>query len=395
MAYVDGKGRSTFTLYSPYDESIVADNIPIAGREDVDAAVDGALSAYHNGPWASFSAAQRAACMVKLADLIDAEAPALARLESMAMGQPMPIGEALVASCAQTFRYYAGWADKIRGETYPAEDGLYKIVRYEPLGVIYKSSEKSPLGVAALGRLIKEAGFPPGVIQILSGDASTGELLAAHMKIAKISFTGSKAAGKKVQDAANHSNMKRCTLVSEDWLELFPWDPPPKLLMTDATSQELGGKSPAIVFDDAPFDDAVQGQAGIAKTFIPALKAAFEAASATLGPVADRAQYERIAAFIDAGKREAELVTGGGTAAVPGKRFFVEPTLFANPAPDASILREEIFGPVATVSVFDTEDEVVKLANDTTYGLSDPVEIQASGTAVGRGESKDTGKHKL
>ncbi|GME65960.1 pyridoxal phosphate-dependent transferase [Neofusicoccum parvum] len=430
--YVDGKGRATFTLYSPYDESIVADNIPIAGHEDVDAAVDGALSAYHNGPWASFSAAQRAACMIKLADLIDAEAPALARLESMAMGQPMPIGEALVASCAQTFRYYAGWADKIRGETYPAEDGLYKIVRYEPLGVcagigswnsshmtfswkvapalaagntvIYKSSEKSPLGVAALGRLVKEAGFPPGVVQILSGDASTGELLAAHMKIVKISFTGSKAAGKKVQDAANNSNMKRCTL-------------------------ELGGKSPAIVFDDAPCSmgfllnsgqvcattSRIYVQAGIAKTFIPALKAAFEAASATLGPVADRAQYERVAAFIDAGKREAELVTGGGTAAVPGKRFFVEPTLFANPAPDASILREEIFGPVATVSVFDTEEEVVKLANDTTYGLSaaiytesisralrvsaaveaDRVEIQASGTAVGRGESKDTGKYKL
>ncbi|EKG11551.1 hypothetical protein MPH_11044 [Macrophomina phaseolina MS6] len=346
--------------------------------------------------------------MLKLADLIEENAAQLARLEGAAIGQPQAVGEVLVASCASAFRYYAGWADKISGETYPADDGVYKLVRYEPLGVcagigswnsshmtfawkaapalaagntvVYKSSEKSPLGLAALGPFIKRAGFPPGVIQILCGDGSTGELLAAHMKVAKVSFTGSRAVGRMVQDAANRSNMKRCTL-------------------------ELGGKSPAIVFEDAPFDDAVNGcssgillnsgqvcaatsriyvQSGIADKFISALKASFQAVAPTIGPLADRTQFERVVKLIEAGKKEAELVTGGvgDSIAESGKELFVEPTLFANPQPGAAILRQEIFGPVATINVFDTEEEAVKLANDTEFGLSAAIYTESMARAI-------------
>ncbi|KAL1631477.1 hypothetical protein SLS54_000238 [Diplodia seriata] len=424
--YVDAQSGESFPLYNPADESLLHSAIPIAGQADVDAAVAGAQEAFKpTSPWrASFPAKRRAAAMHKLADLMEANAAELGRLETLAMGQPPLVSGLMVQWAADTFRYYAGWTDKIAGQAFPAEQdeggdgapGTYKIVKYEPIGVcagvgawntaqsnfawkvapalaagntvVYKPSEKAPLGVLALGALIKEAGFPPGVVQLVSGPGSTGALLASHPRVAKISFTGSAATGRKIQDAATRSNMKRVTL-------------------------ELGGKSPALVFADADLDNAVRQcslgfllnsgqvcaaasrtlvQDEVAGVFVERLKAAFEHTARAmrdpslegvhplqlLGPMADRAQFDRVMGFIERAKKTGgsggedaaagTLLTGGGR--VGDKGLFVEPTIFVDPKPASEIYTDEIFGPVSTVRTFKTEEEAVALANDTSYGLS-------------------------
>ncbi|OCL03757.1 aldehyde dehydrogenase [Glonium stellatum] len=399
--YVDAKSSETLSVYNPDDESLVAEGIQVAGEADVDAAVDAAAAAF-KGPWSKWTGVQRAAVMQKMADLIEKHANEIAPLETKAMGMPLNVALFCVKMTADIFRYYAGWTDKIAGEQFPADDGVYKIVQYEPLGVcagigawnastlffafktaaavatgnttIYKGSEKSPLGVLALGALAKEAGFPPGVVNIVTGDGRTGAMLASHMKINKISFTGSAFAGKKVQELSAKSNLKRVTL-------------------------ELGGKSPSIIFEDADIENALThhssnflfntGQACIASSrtfvhesiapkFIEALKVRFETASNGIGvpmepttffgPLADKKQFDRVMEFLEIGKKEAELITGGQRKGTKG--FYVQPTIFLNPAEDARIYREEIFGPVIALKTFKTEDEVVEMANDTSYGLS-------------------------
>ena len=259
---------------------------------------------------------------------------------------------------------------------------------------MYKQSEKTPYGVLVLARLIKEAGFPPGVVNFVSGDGVTGALLASHMDVDKISFTGSGASGKKVIEAAAKSNNKKVTL-------------------------ELGGKSPSVVFEDANIENALVGyvafifeplvqqpptdttsrnsdfflfnsgqaciaasrlfvQSSIADKFIEGLKARFEGAAQAFGdpsapttmfgPLADTKQLERVLSYIELGKSEAQLATGGERTGDKGA--FVKPTIFLNPHKTAKIYREEIFGPVLVVTTFDTEEEAVKMANDTSYGLS-------------------------
>lgn len=223
---------------------------------------------------------------------------------------------------------------------------------------------------------MKEAGFPPGVINILSGDGLTGALLAGHMNVWKISFTGSTASGRKVQDAATKSNLKVVTL-------------------------ELGGKSPAIVFDDANLENALtmnsRGflvntsqvcaacsrtlvQESIAPKFLAGLKEKFAEMSnlmgdpkelrTFLGPLADKAQFERVMSYLAAAKSEsaAEILYGGARKGEKG--YFVEPTIFLNPSEGDRIYNEEIFGPVLSVKTFKTEEEAVKLANDSSYGLA-------------------------
>jgi aldehyde dehydrogenase (NAD+) len=368
--------------------------------------VQAATEAFKTGPWKRFTSSQRAQCLLKFADLLEAHVERFAKLEVLAMGQPIALAKPFSGPfIASIFRYYAGWATQLSGEYYPNDDGdgYDKIVRYEPLGVcaglaawngtflsvawkiapavaagntiIFKASEKSPLGALALGDLVKEAGFPPGVINFVTGAGKTGDLLASHMGIAKVSFTGSVATGRKVQEAALKSNMKRVTL-------------------------ELGGKSPSIVFKDADMDNALthnsQGflansaqactagsrvlvQEDIAAAFVAGLKARFEGLGAAmgdpmdpqtfLGPVADRQQYDRVMGFIDQGKQDgAELVCGGNRKGDKG--WFIEPTIFLNPPSDSAVYRDEIFGPVITVRTFKTEEEAVALANDTVYGLS-------------------------
>ena len=256
---MDATAGKSFTIHNPASDDVVASGVQAAGKADVDQAVRAATAAF-KGEWSTFTGSQRAACMQKFADLVEKDKENIATLESMAMGQPLGISCFIVQEMANTFRYYAGYADKLGGESFPEENGTYTIVRYEPLGVvaalaswnattlyvgwkmapalatgncsIFKASEKSPLGALALGKHFKEAGFPPGVAQFVTGAGEVGEMLASHPDINKISFTGSAAVGRKVQNAATNSNLKRVTL-------------------------ELGGKSPALVFDDADFENAV------------------------------------------------------------------------------------------------------------------------------------------
>jgi aldehyde dehydrogenase (NAD+) len=227
----------------------------------------------------------------------------------------------------------------------------------------------------SMARLYKEAGFPPGVVQFVSGGGETGSLLSSHAKIAKISITGSINAGIKVQEQATRSNLKKVVL-------------------------ELGGKSPAIVFSDADFALAVGNtshgflvnsgqicaaasrlyvQEDIAPKFIEAVKGEFEKASSTLGadprdkttvlgPLADKKQFDSVLSFIDDGKKSAKLLTGGKRKGKTG--YFVEPTIFLDPSDDSRAYKEEIFGPVLVIKTFKTEEDAIKLANNSGYGLA-------------------------
>ncbi|KAM5363923.1 hypothetical protein ACJZ2D_011775 [Fusarium nematophilum] len=398
------QGSTKLTLINPYNDTIVVDDVPIAGRQDADLAVLSAQKAFREGAWASFTGSERAACLNKFADLVEKNVERLAYAESLPTGRPIvDIIHFDLAHMVQVFRCEYHLFYKIAGQSFAEDNGFAKIVKYQPLGVcasiaswnatfmyvgwklapalaagntvIFKPSEKSPLGTLALAPLFAEAGFPVGVVQVLTGDHTTGTLLSSHMGISKISFTGSIAGGKAVQEAATRSNLKKVTL-------------------------ELGGKSPAIVFDDADFEEAVDSVAGgflancgqicvaasrvlvhdsIADKFITAVKAVFESVAKDLGrnpqetttthgPVVDKMQFDRIMSYIDKGKQTAQLVTGGNRKGTKG--CFIEPTLFVNPEKNSPVWREEVFGPVVTVKIFRTEEEAIELANDTQYGLA-------------------------
>ncbi|KAH7127995.1 aldehyde dehydrogenase domain-containing protein [Dactylonectria estremocensis] len=399
--YIESHSKQSLTLFNPKDGTLVAQDIPIADETDVDLAVTHAEEAFH-GPWADFSATERGKCFHRMVNLLDERLPEILYLDSLTTGNPIsliPTRETnYIKNC---LLYYAGWIDKFRGDYLPADDGFVKLIRQEPLGVcvainpynspvaslfikaapclasgnvlIVKPSEKSPLGSLAIATLFEEAGFPPGVVQILPGDGSTGALLAKHMRVRKISFTGSIATGKRIQVAATESNLKRVTL-------------------------ELGGKSPAVIFKDANINNAVTWtvsgilarsgqvcvaasrvyvQKDIAKEFISQYVARMKAALMDMGdpqdpdtrygPLADEKAFERVQSMIARGREEAELVVGGNRMGSQG--CFIEPTVFLNPKPDAEIYRTEVFGPVAVVKTFETEEEVINLANDTEYGL--------------------------
>ncbi|CAH0043510.1 unnamed protein product [Clonostachys solani] len=394
--FVASKSSKTIEVYNPKDGTLVANDVPVAGQDDVDAAVAAAEAAFPK--WKKTLPRQRRDLLNKLADLMVEHQPTLATLTRVTLGMPSGgFGIMEINVAAEAVRYYAGWADKFPGESHMQEDGFMKITRHEPLGVvaaiipfnapiavlchkiggalitgncfIIKPSEKTPFAALALGQLAKEAGFPPGVIQVLTGDGSTGALLASHMRIRGITFTGSAGTGRKVQEASAKSNFKHVTL-------------------------ELGGKSPAMIFDDCNLDIAVawcvngitmnSGQAcvaasrvyvqeGIYPKFVEAYTAALEARAKTvgdpdesstqLGPIVDKLQYDRAREFIERAKAQYKLLTGG----VDG--YFIPPTAFTDVPEDAEIVKTEIFGPVAVINTFKTEEEALAKANDTEYGL--------------------------
>ncbi|KAK5941418.1 hypothetical protein PMZ80_006696 [Knufia obscura] len=413
--YVSSSSNETLTIHNPNDDSLVSDKVQAASEADVDKAVAAAKAALPS--WKATAGAKRGAIMLKFADLLEANAERIAKLESMCMGQPVSLAKKMILGPVALWRYYAGYAGKVAGESYPpdGEDGTYKIVQYEPLGVcsgicawngshvlaawklapamaagntfVLKSSEKSPIALAQYGELLNEAGFPKGVINILTGDGKVGALLASHMDIAKIAFTGSAAAGRQVQIAAAKSNLKRVTL-------------------------ELGGKSPAMIFDDADIDNAVLHssdsflrnsgqicfaasrvlvQESIAPDFIKAVKVAFENAAKKMGdpslpdtafgPLADKKQFDRVMEFLKDGKAEGiEVLTGGDRKGEKGT--FVQPTVLLNPSLDSKVYTDEIFGPVISVRTFKTEEEAIKLANNTQYGLGSTVYTADIGRAL-------------
>ncbi|KAH6673044.1 aldehyde dehydrogenase domain-containing protein [Halenospora varia] len=397
--YVASNNSKKFSVYNPKDSSLVADDVALANEQDVDKAVAAAEKAFPL--WRSIPTTERRDLLEKFASLIETHTNELAELSRITLGAPAMVGLWEVGLAKESFKYFAGLINKYPGESYPQDDGFLKIVRNEPLGVtagiaawngplvvacskaapalatgncfILKPSEKTPFAALALGALIKEAGFPPGVFQVLSGDGSTGALLAAHMKIRKVSFTGSVLTGKRIQEAAAKSNLKRVTL-------------------------ELGGKSPAVVFDDAHLGNAVkwtvQGitsntgqicvaasrvyvQEGIFDKFVEAYKKSFqeatkmvgdpEAQTTGIGPLVDEIQFKRVTGFIERGDKSS-LVAGGKRIGKEG--YFIEPTIFKNLPESAELVQQEVFGPVVVINTFKTEEEVVAWANDTEYGLA-------------------------
>ena len=395
---------STFDDVNPSDGQVLA-RVSAADAEDVDRAVHAARKAL-NGSWGSASGAARGALLNRLADLIERDAEFLARLEALDIGKPIGQPMALdLPNTIATFRHFAGWADKIQGTAIPTAGYMgrptHSYTVREPVGVIaaiipwntplmiaswklapalaagntlvVKPAEDAPLSILHLGKLIGEAGFPPGVVNIVPGlGAVAGAALVRHREVDKVSFTGSPEVGRDIQRAAADS-FKRVTL-------------------------ELGGKSPQIVLADADVDAAVngiamglffnQGEVCAAGTRILVHRSLYDrvvtalgnAARAqvpgtpfdpatTIGPLVNSRQQERVLAYIERGKAEgARLVAGGCRVNRDG--FFVEPTVFANVGNDSTIAREEIFGPVGAVMPFDDVDEAIRIANDTEYGLA-------------------------
>ncbi|EGX95798.1 aldehyde dehydrogenase X [Cordyceps militaris CM01] len=399
--YVEPLNKEVFTVRNPKNDQVVSRNVPIGGPQDVDNAVKHAEAAFQ-GDWSRFSSAQRGLCLSRLADIMDEHLEGLLRLDTMTGGNPV----SLIPTREKNYivnglRYMSGWCDKFKGEYMPDDDGFVKLVRHEPLGVcaaicpfnspiatafhkigpalvtgnviIVKPSEKTPFGTLALGPLIAMAGIPSGVVQVISGHGTTGELLARHMRIRKISFTGSVATGKKIQVASAQSNLKRATL-------------------------ELGGKSPAVIFDDANLENALEWtvkaimarsgqvciaasrvyvQKSIAKEFIQRYQQKMLDAAKSMGdpedpnvaygPLVDKISFERVKGMLERAKDQAELVVGGGVIGNSG--CFIEPTVFVNPKPGAEIVTDEVFGPVSVIDTFETEEEVLAKANDTEFGL--------------------------
>nr|XP_029533470.1 retinal dehydrogenase 1-like isoform X1 [Oncorhynchus nerka] len=375
-----------------------------ADTEDVDKAVQSARAAFQLGsPWRCMDASDRGLLLNRLADLVERDRLRLATLEALDSGKIFLMAYFVdLMATVKTLRYYGGWADKIQGKTIPVDGEYFTYTRHEPIGVcgqiipwnfpvmmfawkiapalccgntvIIKPAEQTPLTALHMACLIKEAGFPPGVVNVLPGYGPTaGSAIAHHMDIDKIAFTGSTAVGKLIQKAAGDSNLKRVTL-------------------------ELGGKNPNIVFADCDLEYAVeqahsglffnQGQCCLAgsRVFVEdsiyeefVCRSAEKARNKVLGnplvpgvdqgPQIDQKQFDKILELIESGKKEgATLECGGG----PWNRnsLFIQPTVFSNVTDDMRIAREEIFGPVQQIMRFRTVNEVIQRANATHYGLA-------------------------
>ncbi len=396
------------------DGRVLANLDPGTGREigqiaagtaaDVDRAVAAAQRAFDGG-WRDLSPSARARSLFALADAVEGEADALAALETLDNGKPLMESRYVdVALAAEVLRYYAGWTTKFAGDVLPVSPlvgSAFAYTRHEPVGVVgaivpwnfpllllswkvgpalaagntmvVKPSELTSLTAVRLAELAGEAGLPPGVLNVVTGlGPEAGQALAEHPDVAKVTFTGSTATGRRVLQASA-GNLKRVTL-------------------------ELGGKSPNIVFADADLDQAVQGAflgifmnqgqvccAGsrayvdrrVHDAFVDKLAAAARAVQlghglaegTDMGPLVSEDQRRRVLAYVSQGSSEgANLVCGGGPVGTEG--FFVEPTVFTDVRDDMTIAREEIFGPVLSVMAFDGEDEVITRANRSRYGLA-------------------------
>jgi aldehyde dehydrogenase (NAD+) len=399
--FVDGLAGGTIEVLNPFDQTKLAD-VAEARAEDVDRAVDAAARAFP--AWSRTAPSERGRLLFALAGAVEANAARLAELESRDTGHPIRDSTNLdVPRTVLGFRYFAGMADKIEGSVIPVDPGFLNYVEREPIGVVgqivpwnfplmftswklgpalaagntvvLKPAELTPLSSLAIAELVQGVGFPPGVVNIIPGyGATAGQRLAEHDRVAKLSFTGSTATGRKLV-AASAGNLKKLQL-------------------------ELGGKGPNIVFDDAELDAAVagsafglfhnQGQACIAGTRILLHAAiadrfldAFLALARTIrlgdpldrktemGPLTSRVHQDRVLGYCEIARREGgEFLIGGKPPSDPAlaRGCFVEPTL-VRAAPHHTVCRDEVFGPFATVTTFTDEDEAIRIANDTRYGL--------------------------
>ena len=399
--FVNSISNKTFDVINPADETVLA-QVQRGGNEDIDVAVKAAREAFEHGPWSKMDPVDRAGCLFKFADLARKNLDELAKVEAVNNGKPYEIAKAAdLAMFHSVIRYYAGWADKIAGQTLAMNGPFNLSTRKEPVGVVgqiipwnfplamaswklgpalaagctvvMKTAEQTPLSALLMAELIKEAGFPPGVVNIISGYGDIGAHLVRHPGIDKVAFTGSTEVGLDIMSNSHEKNLKRVTL-------------------------ELGGKSANIITKNAPIEDAVNqanfslffnaGQCCIAgsRTYVHSSlynefveRAATAASKIKLGspldptteqgPLVSQEQQQRVLGYIEAGKKEGAKVVTGGTQ-WNGKGWFVHPTVFADVKDDMKIAREEIFGPVQTILKFDDVDEVIERANNSNYGLA-------------------------
>jgi aldehyde dehydrogenase (NAD+) len=400
--WVEAADGRTFETIDPATGEPICE-VAQAGAEDVDRAVQAARAALE-GDWSTMPAAGRERLMHRLADLVEEHTEELAQLESLDNGKPVTFAGAVdVAASVAHLRYYGGWATKIEGETIPVSwPNVFVYTRKEPVGVcgqiipwnfpllmaswkiapalaagctvVLKPAEQTPLTALRLGQLAQEAGFPEGVLNVVTGNGETGAAVVDHPGVNKVAFTGSTVVGRQIGEKCGR-DLKRVTL-------------------------ELGGKSPNIILPDADLEAAIggsfmgiyfnTGQACNAgsrlfvhkdqfDTVVSALADAAKQAkvgpgldpSTQFGPLVSGEQEERVLSYIESGKEQgAEAVVGGGRMEGGNGGYFVEPTLFTGVSDDMKIAREEIFGPVLVAMPYDDLEEVARRANDTEYGLA-------------------------
>jgi len=400
--------------------------VPRGVPTDVERAVDAAWEAFR-GPWRSMTASARGAILRRFADLVAENADRIGELETRDNGKLITEMRGQLRYIPQWFHYFGGLADKIEGRVIPIDKaGVFNFTREEPLGVIaaitpwnsplmlatwklapalaagntvvWKPSEFSSVSAFAFGELFEKAGFPPGVVNIVTGYGSEiGETLVTHPKVAKVAFTGGDATGQHVYELAARG-IKPVTL-------------------------ELGGKSANIVFEDANLDNAVKGavsgifaatgqtciagsrllvQRSVHDRFMQGLLDLARTArmgdpleeTTQVGPITTRPQYRKVLDYIQIAKDEgAVCVLGGQAASRPecGDGWFVEPTIFTGVKPSMRIAQEEVFGPVLSVIPFDTDDEAVAIANDTLYGLAAGVWTSSINRALRMSERLEAG----
>jgi len=400
--FVDSVSGKTFATIDPSDETEIA-QIAEADKADVDKSVKAAREAFKIGSeWRTMDASGRGRLMLKLTSLMKRDQDYLAQLDTLDNGKTFASAQADVEQSISTLEYFAGWADKIHGDTIPADGNVVSYTRMEPVGVVgqiipwnypvamlawkwapalaagctivLKPAELTPLSALYMAELTREAGFPDGVINVVPGYGHTaGAAIASHMDVDKVAFTGSTQVGKQVMAAAATSNLKRVSL-------------------------ELGGKSPLVVMSDFDVDKAVEiaheaifanhGQNCCAgsRTFVQEgiydefVKKAGELArkrtvgdpwneESVQGPQINKTQFDKILGYIKSGEEEGAKIEAGG------KRhgdlgYFVEPTVFSGVEDRMKIAQEEIFGPVQSILKFKSLDEAIDRANATCYGLA-------------------------
>jgi acyl-CoA reductase-like NAD-dependent aldehyde dehydrogenase len=400
----DAQSGKRFPVVNPANEEVVAE-VAAAEEADVDRAVAAARRAFDSGPWTQMAPSDRASLLWKLGDLLARHAGEMAELETAQTGKTLfDSGKIEIPMAIEVFRYYAGWATKIHGETLPSRPSAFTFTLKEPIGVVaaitpwnfpfllaswkiapalaggntvvLKPASQTPLTALRFAEICQEAGLPEGVFNVVTGSGSRcGMALVRHAGVDKIAFTGSTEVGKAIMREAA-GTLKRVSL-------------------------ELGGKSPNIVFADADLDAAVRGaltgifynkgevcaagsrlfvEEPVHDALVDKLRAKAEALtvgdprekSTRMGPVVSAEQMATVLRYIETGKREgAKLVCGGARAnAGGGKGFYVQPTIFDGVRNDMTIAREEIFGPVLSTIVFKDFESGVAQGNDTIYGLA-------------------------
>jgi acyl-CoA reductase-like NAD-dependent aldehyde dehydrogenase len=399
----DASGGKTMPVVNPATEDVIAE-VASATREDVDAAVSAARAAL-DGPWSKMSARERGRLVWRLGERLMERVDEVAKLETLHNGKPINESRHIeIPASAECLQYFAGWADKIHGETIPVKGNHLTYTLREPVGVVaaivpwnfplllaswkvapalacgntlvLKPASQTPLTALALGEIALEVGLPPGVLNVITGPGSSvGQAIVEHPGIDKIAFTGDTATGKGIM-RASADTLKTITL-------------------------ELGGKSPNVVLPDADLEAAVRGATvgifygkgevcaagsrllvdrSIKDAFMDKLVARTKKMApgdpldpkTRLGAIASKGQMERVLGYIETGKKEgAALVAGGSRADIgTGKGYFLQPTVFDNVTPEMTIFREEIFGPVLATVEFSDLDEAIAKANDSPYGLA-------------------------